>query len=41
MKVGYNSTGYKMVEKRSSWKGSDTINVSSVGKTDHSYILIQ
>ena len=41
MKVGYNSTGYQMVEQRSSWKGTDTINVSSVGKTDHSSILIQ
>ena len=25
MKVVYNSTGYQMVEKRSSWKGPDTI----------------
>ena len=30
-----------MVEQRSSWKGPDTINVSSVGKTDHGSILIQ
>ena len=41
MKAGYNSTGYQMVEQRSSWKGPDTINVSSVGKTDHGSILIQ
>ena len=30
-----------MVEQRSLWKGPDTINVSSVGKTDHGSILIQ
>ena len=30
-----------MVEQWVSWKGTDTINVSSVGNTDHSYILIQ
>ena len=41
MKFGYNSTGYRMVEQRSSWKGPDTINVSSVEKTDHGPILIQ
>ena len=41
MKVGYNSTGYQMLEQRSSWKGPDTINVSSVGKTGHGSILIQ
>ena len=41
MKVGYNYTGYQMVEQRSSWKGQDTINVSSVGNTDHGSILIQ
>ena len=41
MKVGYNSTGYKMVEQQSSWKGPDTINVSSIGKTYNGYILIQ
>ena len=41
MKVGYNSTGYKMVVQRSSWKGPDSINVSSVGKTDNGSILIQ
>ena len=41
MKVGYNSTGYQMVEQRSSWKGPDSINVSSVGKTDHGSILVQ
>ena len=41
MKVGYNSTGYQMVEQRSSWKGPDNINVSSVGKTYHGSILIQ
>ena len=41
MKVGYNSTGYQMVEQRSSWKVPDNINVSSVGNTDHSSILIQ
>ena len=27
MKVGYNSTRHKMVEQRSSWKGTDTMNV--------------
>ena len=41
MKVGYNSTGYQMVEQQISWKVRDTINVSSVGKTDHSSILNQ
>ena len=41
MKVGYNSTGYQIVEQRSSWKGTDTINVSSVGNTDNGSILIQ
>ena len=41
MKVGYNSTGYEMVEQQSSWKGPDTINVSIVGNTDHGSILIQ
>ena len=41
MQVGYNSTGCKMVEQRSSWKGSDTINISSVGKTDKDSNLIQ
>ena len=41
IKVGYNSTEYQMVEKRSSWKVPDTINVSSVGNTDHGSILIQ
>ena len=41
MKVRYNSTGYQMVEQRSSWKGPDTINVSSFEKTDHGSILIQ
>ena len=30
-----------MVEQRSSWKGPDTINVSSVGNIDHGSILIQ
>ena len=41
MKVVYNSTGYQMVEQRRSWKGPDTINVYSVGNTDHGSILIQ
>ena len=41
MIVGYNSTGYQMVEQRSLWKGPDTINVSSVGNNDHGSILIQ
>ena len=41
MKVRYNSTGYQMVEQRSSWIGPDTINVSSIGKTDHGSSLIQ
>ena len=41
MKVGYNSTKYQMVEQQSSWKVPDTINVSSVVKTDNGYILIQ
>ena len=40
MKVGYNSTGFKMVEKRISYKCPDTINVSSVFNTDHGSILI-
>ena len=40
MKVGYNFTGYQIVEQQNSWKGPDTINVSSVGNTDHGYILI-
>ena len=41
MKVGYNYTGYQMVEQRSSWKVPDAIIVSSVGNTYHSSILIQ
>ena len=41
MTFGYNSTGYQMIEQRTSWKGPDTINVSSVGKTDHGSILIR
>ena len=41
MKVGYNSTAYQMVEQRRSWKGPDTINVSSVENTDPGSILIQ
>ena len=41
VEVGYDSTGYQMVEQRNSWKGPDTINVSSVGNTDHGSILIQ
>ena len=41
MKIGYNSTGYQMVEQRSSWKSPDNINVSIVGNTDHGSILIQ
>ena len=41
MIFGYNSTGYQMVEQQSSWKGPDTINVSSFGKTSNGYILIQ
>lgn len=40
MKVKYNSIGYQMVEQRSSWKGPDTINVSSVGRTDHNSVLL-
>ena len=41
MIFGYNSTGYQMVEQQSSWKGPDTMNVSSVGNSDHGSILIQ
>ena len=41
MKIGYNYTGCQLVEHRSSWKGPDTINVSSFGKTSNGYILIQ
>ena len=41
MKVGYYSTGYQMVEQRSSWKVTDNINVSSVENTDNCSILIQ
>ena len=41
IKVEYNSTGYQMVELRSSWKGPNTINVSSFGRTDHGSILTQ
>ena len=41
IKVGYNSTWYQMVEQQSLWKGPDTINVSSVGKSDHDAILFQ
>ena len=41
MEVIYNSTGYQMVEQRSSWKGLYTINVSIFGNTDHGSILIQ
>ena len=40
-KVGYNYTGYQMVEQRSSCKDPDTIHVSIAEKTDHSSILIQ
>ena len=40
-KIGYNYTVYQMVEQWSSWKGSDTINVSSVVNTDHDSIIIQ
>ena len=41
MKVGYNSTGYQMVEQWSSRKGTDSINISSGVNTDHGSILIQ
>ena len=41
MKFEYNSTGNQMVEQRSSWENPDTINLSSLGKTDHGSILIQ
>ena len=41
MKVGYNYTGYQIVEQQSLWKVPYTVNVSSVGKTDHGSILIQ
>ena len=41
IKDGYNSTVYQMLEQRSSRKVPDTINVSSVGKTDHGSILIK
>ena len=41
MKVGYNYTGYQMVDQSSSCKVLDTINVSSVVKTDRGSILIQ
>ena len=39
-KVGYNTIGYQMVEQRFSWKGPDSINISSIGKTDHNSILL-
>ena len=41
VKSGYNFTRYQMVEQFSSWEVPDTINVSSVVKTDNGYILIQ
>ena len=41
MKVGYNYTGYQMVEQQSSWKVPDSINISSVVKTYHGSILIK
>ena len=41
MKIAYNSTGYQMVEQRVSFKGPDSINVCTVGKTDHNSILLQ
>ena len=41
IKVWYNSAGYQILEQRSSCKGLDTINVSNVENTEHSYILIQ
>ena len=41
MNVVYNSTEYQMVEQRSSWKGTYTINVSSVGNIDHGSIWIK
>ena len=41
VKVGFNSTRYQMLEQQSLLKGPYTINVSNVGKTDRSSILIQ
>ena len=38
--VGYNSITYQMVEQRFSWNGPDTINISSVGKTNHNSLLL-
>ena len=41
MKIGYNSTSYQMVEQRTSWKGPDSINVSSCGCMDHNSVLLR
>ena len=41
MKIGYNSTSYQMVEQRTSWKGPDSINVSSCGRMNHNSVLLR
>jgi hypothetical protein len=38
--VCYNTIGYQMVEQRYSWKGPDSINISTVGKTNHNLLLL-
>lgn len=41
MKIGHNSTSYQMVEQRTSWKGPDSINVSSCGRMNHNSVLLR
>ena len=41
IKIGYNSTSYQMVEQRTSWKGPDSINVSSCGRMNHNSVLLR
>ena len=41
MKIGFNSTSYQMVEQRTSWKGPDSINITSCGHTDHNSVLLK
>ena len=40
VKAGYSSIGYQMVEQRMSFKGPDSINIRSVGRTDHNSVLL-
>ena len=40
-KVGFNSSGHQMVEQRIYWKGIDSINVTSVGRTDYNSVFLR